>query len=184
MTKEWFKTIRDLFNFTTTPELSVTFGEVPIVDLPCNRLPMPSLRSLACTSLAGLSGLGLLPSCGSAASSAGCDDGFRQRCLSFEPEKLVEQSTRMRVEFVANGTTLQFPDNDASCKRASQKVSADICRIALYIATSNRSGIRFELWLPEKWSDARYVSTGNGGVDGCKWFLTGPALSGIPRCEH
>ncbi|OAQ68076.1 feruloyl esterase B precursor [Pochonia chlamydosporia 170] len=92
---------------------------------------------------------------------------FKNRCLSLEPEKLVDNSQRMRLEYVTNGTTLEFPDNDASCNRATQLVSTNLCRIALYIATSERSGITFELWLPEAWTEARYIATGNGGVDGC-----------------
>ncbi|KAK9442666.1 Tannase/feruloyl esterase [Metarhizium brunneum] len=93
--------------------------------------------------------------------------GFETRCLSFEPEKLVENSKRMLLEYVTNGTTLEFADNDPSCKRASQLVAANLCRVALYIETSKRSGITFELWLPDKWTEARYIATGNGGVDGC-----------------
>lgn len=103
---------------------------------------------------------------------------FETRCLSFEPEKLVENSKRMRLEYVTNGTTLEFPDNDPSCKRASQLVAANLCRVALYIETSKRSGITFELWLPETWTKTRYISTGNGGVDGCKFAFSFPIPHG------
>ncbi|KHO00735.1 Tannase/feruloyl esterase [Metarhizium album ARSEF 1941] len=92
---------------------------------------------------------------------------FESRCLSFEPETLVVNSKLMRLAYVAKGTALELADNDASCNRDSQLVAANICRIALYIETSKRSDITFELWLPEAWTEARYISTGNGGVDGC-----------------
>ncbi|KAK2757939.1 hypothetical protein FQN54_004345 [Arachnomyces sp. PD_36] len=92
---------------------------------------------------------------------------FKQQCLSFAPEKYIENATLNRLEYVANNTTLKFPDNVASCNRPSQLISADLCRIALSIPTSDRSGITFELWLPESWPNGRYVSTGNGGIDGC-----------------
>jgi len=92
---------------------------------------------------------------------------FQQQCLSFTPEKFINNSTRTHLEYVSNGTTLQFPDNVASCARPNEKVSANLCRIALSIPTSSRSSITFELWLPENWSHTRYVSTGNGGIDGC-----------------
>ncbi|KAK2590610.1 hypothetical protein QQS21_011712 [Conoideocrella luteorostrata] len=94
-------------------------------------------------------------------------NAFRDRCLVFEPQRLVEYSQRMVVEYVTNGTILQFPDNAASCSRPSQLVLANMCRVALYIATSDRSGFTFELWLPDAWSQSRFVATGNGGVDGC-----------------
>lgn len=93
---------------------------------------------------------------------------FEQKCLSFTPETLVTNSTRTQLQFVKNGTILEFPDNVASCARPNQTVHADICRIALYIPTSPRSGITFELWLPEKWQGQRLIATGNGGIDGCK----------------
>ena len=93
---------------------------------------------------------------------------FQTQCLSFRPELFIANSTRTHLEYVTNGTTLLFPDNVASCGRASQLVSKNICRIALSIPTSYRSSITFELWLPDDWSSARrYVSTGNGGIDGC-----------------
>jgi len=92
---------------------------------------------------------------------------FREQCLSFTPEKFIKNSTRTHLEYVTKNTTLKFPDNVASCGRPRQKVDTNICRIALSIPTSSRSSITFELWLPENWSENRYISTGNGGIDGC-----------------
>jgi feruloyl esterase len=92
---------------------------------------------------------------------------FQQQCLAFTPEKFINNSTRTHLEYVTNGTTLEFPDNVASCARPSQQVSTNLCRIALSIPTSYRSSITFELWFPENWTETRYVSTGNGGIDGC-----------------
>lgn len=65
-------------------------------------------------------------------------DDFEQRCISFTPESLVKNSSRTVLEYVAANTTIEFPDNDASCGRPSQLVSADMCRVALSIPTSNR----------------------------------------------
>ena len=96
---------------------------------------------------------------------------FRDKCLDSEPEKYVYNATRQIVTFVAAGTNLTFPDNDPSCNRSSQLVSADLCRVALSIPTSNRSSITFELWLPENWS-GRFLATGNGGIDGCESVCT------------
>ncbi|KAL6915242.1 hypothetical protein FSHL1_012897 [Fusarium sambucinum] len=92
---------------------------------------------------------------------------FRSRCLSFNPTKHINNSTLTRLEFVSAGTTLQLSDNVPTCNRASQAVTADLCRIGLQIPTSKRSSISFELWLPRDWKESRYLATGNGGIDGC-----------------
>lgn len=70
------------------------------------------------------------------------------------------------TQFVAAGTNLSLPDNDPSCAQSSIVVTADICRIALSVATSNRSGITMEAWLPSNWT-GRFLSGGNGGLNGC-----------------
>ncbi|KAE9389957.1 putative ferulic acid Esterase/Feruloyl esterase [Gymnopus androsaceus JB14] len=54
----------------------------------------------------------------------------------------------------------------SSCNRPSQVVFEDTCRIALYVSTSNNSGVNMEAWLPRKWT-GRFLSTGNGGLSGC-----------------
>jgi feruloyl esterase len=92
---------------------------------------------------------------------------FEQRCLAFQPEFLITDATRNILEYVPAGTKLSFPDNDATCNRGSQAVSANLCRIALSVKTSNDSSIAFEAWLPENWT-GRFLATGNGGIDGCE----------------
>ncbi|KAI1272237.1 feruloyl esterase B [Xylaria sp. FL0933] len=91
---------------------------------------------------------------------------FKTKCLSFKPGSHISNATLNRLEFVASGTNLAFPDNDPSCNRASQIVSVDLCRVALSVPTSQRSGFNYELWLPETWN-GRTLATGNGGLDGC-----------------
>ena len=95
---------------------------------------------------------------------------FQSKCLAFTPEAYIYNSTRTVLSYIAAGTNLTFPDNDPTCARPSQVVAVNICRVALSIPTSNRSSITFELWLPENWSD-RFLATGNGGIDGCEFFL-------------
>jgi len=92
---------------------------------------------------------------------------FQRKCLAFQPANHIDSATLNVLQFVAAGTTIALPDNDATCNRASQTVSADLCRIALTIRTSNSSSIVFEAWFPENWS-GRFLATGNGGIDGCK----------------
>ena len=94
--------------------------------------------------------------------------GFEQKCLAFKPGNGTI-GTRLNVlQYVPAGTNLTFPDNDASCARASQKVYVDLCRITLEITTSKTSNISFEAWFPENWS-GRFLATGNGGIDGCEY---------------
>jgi hypothetical protein len=98
---------------------------------------------------------------------AHCATTFEHQCLAFTPEQIVPNATRRTVEHVPKNTTLAFPKNDATCNRAKQVVSSNLCRIALSIQTSSESSIVFEAWLPERWS-GRFLATGNGGIDGCE----------------
>jgi feruloyl esterase len=91
---------------------------------------------------------------------------FEKKCLAFKPESFITNSTRTVLSYVTAGTTLTLSDNVASCGRATQAVTANLCRIGLSIPTSKRSSISFEIWLPEDWS-GRFLGTGNGGIDGC-----------------
>ena len=95
---------------------------------------------------------------------------FRDRCLSFQPEAYIFNSSRHVLDYVTAGTNLNLSDNDPTCSRSNQKVAVDLCRVGLSIPTSNRSSIAFELWLPEDWS-GRFLATGNGGIDGCEFSL-------------
>jgi len=96
--------------------------------------------------------------------------GFEQECLAFRPDNRTTGVKLNVLQYVTAGTNLTFPDNDASCSRASQKVSVDLCRITLEIKTSRTSNISFEAWFPENWS-GRFLATGNGGIDGCEYFV-------------
>ncbi|KAJ2977680.1 hypothetical protein NUW58_g7736 [Xylaria curta] len=92
---------------------------------------------------------------------------FKEQCLSFKPQTHISKNATLnRLEYVAAGTNLAFPNNHPSCNRQSQVVAIDLCRVALSIPTSPRSGFTYELWLPETWN-GRTLATGNGGLDGC-----------------
>lgn len=91
---------------------------------------------------------------------------FQQQCQSLSKSLRIPNATLIQSDFVAANTTLNFPNADQTCGRPSQNVSVDLCRVTLQVATSPRSGIKLEVWLPEKWS-GRFLSTGNGGLGGC-----------------
>jgi feruloyl esterase len=93
-------------------------------------------------------------------------DDFQTRCATIAPELSIENTTVYFSEFIASGTNLSLPENNATCGQSFQFVSVDLCRISLYVATSNRSGIYLDTWLPAKWT-GRFASVGNGGLQGC-----------------
>lgn len=109
--------------------------------------------------------LGALAQAAFAAPLNGTAD-FQQQCLSFANTTEIPGAASYATEFVPAGATLQFPGADSSCGRSSQAVSADLCRLTAQIATSSRSGVKFEAWLPQNWT-GRFLSTGNGGLGGC-----------------
>ncbi|KAH8897927.1 tannase and feruloyl esterase [Thozetella sp. PMI_491] len=92
--------------------------------------------------------------------------GFRDQCLSLANNVVINGASSLSSEFVEANSTLFFPDADPSCGRTSQAVSVNLCRLTAQVATSSRSSIRLEVWLPEQWT-GRFLSTGNGGLGGC-----------------
>lgn len=92
---------------------------------------------------------------------------FEDKCLQFRPEGSVRNATRTELQFVKAGTRVVLADNNPTCNTDGQAVTADLCRVAMSIPTSNRSSITYEMWLPETWS-GRFLATGNGGIGGCK----------------
>ena len=103
-------------------------------------------------------------------------DGFQSRCENFA-SKIDLPNVRVNlVDYVASGTNLSLPDNDPSCGAPSQSVSADMCRVAMAVSTSDNSEITLEAWLPRDYT-GRFLSTGNGGLGGC---TSKPAVTWIP----
>lgn len=84
---------------------------------------------------------------------------FNSTCASIASKLEVENGVVYFSEFVAAGTNLSLPDNNATCAQPFQLVPADICRISLYVSTTDHSGFNMEAWLPSNWT-GRYLSTG------------------------
>ena len=82
--------------------------------------------------------------------AAGAAD-FAQQCSDFARSSL-PNTTIWFTEVVAGGTVLPLPENNATCALSSQVVPHDVCRIAARVATSNRSEISMEAWLPRNWT--------------------------------
>lgn len=96
----------------------------------------------------------------------GTSDGFDSQCAAIASKLAVQNGVVHFSQFVAAGTNLSLAENNATCGQSSIVVTADICRIALSVSTSDRSGLNMEAWLPSNWT-GRFLSTGNGGLAGC-----------------
>ncbi|KAE9975277.1 hypothetical protein EG328_003246 [Venturia inaequalis] len=98
--------------------------------------------------------------------SATPDNSFRTKCLKFEPR--IGNAKVELVEYHILGSTVALPYRHPTCggPGKSAALSQDVCRVALRIDTSERSGIHFEAWFPAAY-DRRVLATGNGGLNGC-----------------
>lgn len=94
---------------------------------------------------------------------------FEDQCSTFDPAAAgVSNATVTNHAFVTAGSNISLPGADPTCGQSSQVVDVDLCRVSLEIATSDRSGVLAEIWLPAQWN-GRLVTTGNGGLGGCQW---------------
>lgn len=89
-------------------------------------------------------------------------------CASLGASLAIEDVTVNFATYLPAGSNISLSQDYglASCGYTTQVISNDLCRLAMYVATSNRSGITLEAWLPTNWT-GRFLSTGNGGVSGC-----------------
>ena len=96
---------------------------------------------------------------------------FSSECEGLKSRLNLDQTAVYFTEFVSAGSSIKVPGQHASCKTmgGGARTVVDICRIAAYTATSHRSGVNFETWLPSNWT-GRFISHGNGGLSGCKFF--------------
>lgn len=97
---------------------------------------------------------------------------FQDQCANFLTSEQATSSARAsnatvtNHAFVAAGSNISLPGADVSCGLASQVIEVDLCRVSVEIATSNRSSVLAEIWMPADWN-GRLVTTGNGGLGGC-----------------
>ena len=96
-------------------------------------------------------------------------DPFQSRCNSFQSEIDIANVTVRSVTYVAAGQNVSQAEVAPACK-ASVQASVDFCRVTMNISTSDRSHLWAEAWFPRNYT-GRFVSTGNGGLAGCKCSL-------------
>lgn len=77
-----------------------------------------------------------------------CSPDFKTNCASIASKLDIANATVYFSQYVAAGQNLSIPDRNVTCGAPYQPVSVDVCRIALYVSTSNSSGINMEAWLP------------------------------------
>lgn len=94
-------------------------------------------------------------------------DAFQSKCAKFGDQIDIPNVKVNFAEYVPGGTNLSLVDNPPSCDTSSQAVSVDLCRVAMAVSTSNSSEITLEAWFPREYK-GRFLSTGNGGISGCK----------------
>ncbi|KAH6893131.1 tannase and feruloyl esterase [Thelonectria olida] len=73
------------------------------------------------------------------------------------------------TQYISAGSNATAPSTHSTCAAFNSEVDFDFCRIRLYTATSEKSGITYETWLPLNWT-GRFLSVGNGGLGGCISF--------------
>jgi feruloyl esterase len=63
-------------------------------------------------------------------------------CQNFASSLSLPNTTINFVEYVSAGTNLTFSQDDGldACGFPNQVVPVDLCRVAMYVATSNQSG--------------------------------------------
>jgi feruloyl esterase len=99
-------------------------------------------------------------------------ESFEDKCSALANHLVVSPGNTIKVnfaQFVAAGTTLDLAatGNNETCTKPSQTVAVDLCRLAMEVSTSNSSSITMEAWMPRNYT-GRFLSTGNGGLGGCR----------------
>jgi feruloyl esterase len=110
--------------------------------------------------------LPLLAALGSSLALAS-EHAFQSKCVRFGDQIDIPNVKVNFAEFVQGGTNLSLADNPPSCGTSDQAVSVDLCRVAMAVSTSDSSEITLEAWFPREYK-GRFLSTGNGGISGCK----------------
>jgi feruloyl esterase len=86
-------------------------------------------------------------------------NSFNATCAGIASKLDVHNGVVNFAEFVPAGTNLSLAENDPSCGAAAQLVAADMCRVGIYVSTSEKSGFNMEAWLPSNWT-GRFLSGG------------------------
>jgi feruloyl esterase len=112
--------------------------------------------------------------------SSPVNETFSSKCTSFASSLHLNNYSDFQVtisEYLATNSTLNLTAEgwNETCAAGDYNspppIPVNLCRVGLTVATSNSSEVILETWLPENWN-GRFLSTGNGGLAGCKCYFT------------
>ncbi|KAI9740282.1 MAG: Tannase and feruloyl esterase [Cirrosporium novae-zelandiae] len=88
-------------------------------------------------------------------------------CTRFANSLNIDNTIVISSEHVIAGSNITMTGGQTVCQ-ITQKVDANVCRVALNVTTSSSSSNLVEVWLPDNQSwNGRFISTGNGALKGC-----------------
>jgi len=160
------------------------FGKTSVLPFIINSPVKMRLQQLLHAVLLFASSALAAPSCkaNAKADAAKAQAHFSKKCADFASTLVVENGIIDGSYFVPAGTNFSAPVYDPSCSAALTPVvvpiARDLCRLVLNVTTSQRSAIRMEAWLPANWT-GRFLSTGNGGLNGCIAYTDLSYTSGL-----
>ncbi|EAW15424.1 putative feruloyl esterase [Aspergillus fischeri NRRL 181] len=104
------------------------------------------------------------------ASAAATDSSasFESRCQHFHKEIHLQNVHVHSTTYVPIGSNISMAYNPPICGGTSSSSISTIefCQVALNVTTSDKSQFFMEAWLPSNYT-GRFLSTGNGGLNGC-----------------
>jgi hypothetical protein len=89
-------------------------------------------------------------------------------CAKLISSLKLPKTTVYTSTYLPANTNISLPSDasTATCAYGSILAPVDLCRVSMNVATSSKSAIYMEAWLPTNWT-GRFLSTGNGGLAGC-----------------
>ncbi|GIC88918.1 putative feruloyl esterase [Aspergillus udagawae] len=102
------------------------------------------------------------------AAAAGNSASFESRCQQFHKKIHLDNVHVHSTTYVPIGSNISMAYNPPICGGASSSSISKIefCQVALNVTTSSKSQFFMEAWLPSNYT-GRFLSTGNGGLNGC-----------------
>jgi feruloyl esterase len=115
---------------------------------------------------------------------------FKVNCESLAEKVKLNYTFEVNIaEYIAPNTTIDLVAEglNATCSGINGDpiiaVPVGVCRLNLRVETSESSEIYAEVWLPENW-EGRVLTTGNGGLAGCRLIISWRQLTAISRAVH
>jgi feruloyl esterase len=102
------------------------------------------------------------------AAAAGSSASFESRCQQFHKKIHLDNVHVHSTTYVPIGSNISMAYNPPICgERSGSSISTiEFCQVALNVTTSGKSQFFMEAWLPSNYT-GRFLSTGNGGLNGC-----------------